>query len=87
MNQEWSSIAFLAHNFKSSAMNLGLVALEEQTQQLEDLASTKDIANTAAKFSELQVIYETSQQALMEYWEGLNTPEKDQYSSNSAVKM
>ena len=73
-NQDWDSIAFLTHNFKSSAMNLGLVALEEQAQQLEDLSRAEDAENTVAKFYELQNIYETSQQALREYWETLNNP-------------
>jgi len=87
MNLDWERIVFITHNFKSSAMGLGLIALEDRAHHLEEAAQAEDTENTMASFAEFQTIYDTSRQALRAYWDELSQSENPQYSSISAAKM
>ena len=85
--EDWSTVAYIAHNLKGSAASLGLSALENRAHGLEVCARTEAGADIARDFGPFIALFESSTAALRTYWTKLDGPQQAQRPETSAANM
>ena len=85
--EDWSTVAFIAHNLKGSAASLGLSALENRAHGLEVCARKEDKSEIARELDSFIALFETSTAALRAYWTTLDGPQPAQRPETSAANM
>ena len=85
--EDWSTIAYIAHNLKGSAASLGLSALENRAQRLEICARKEAGSDIARDFDAFVELFESSTAALRAYWTKLDGPQRTQRPETSAANM
>ena len=85
--EDWSTVAFIAHNLKGSAASLGLSALESHAGKLEVCAKKEAGSEIARDLDAFIALFETSTAALRAYWTKLDAPQQAQRSDTSAANM
>ena len=85
--EDWSTVAFIAHNLKGSAASLGLVALEERAHRLEVCARRDAGPEVARDFDTFIALFERSTAALRAHWTRLDGPRQAQCTETSAANM
>ena len=85
--EDWSTVAWIAHNLKGSAASLGLAALENRAHGLETCARKEDASEIARDFDSFIALFETSMAALRAYWTTLDGPQQAQRPEISAANM
>ena len=85
--EDWSTVAYIAHNLKGSAASLGLSALENRAQGLEICARKEADAEIARDFDAFVELFESSAAALRAYWTELDGPQRTQRPETSAANM
>jgi two-component system sensor histidine kinase TorS len=69
--EDWTRLAYLAHNLKGGAGSLGLLALEARSNRLEQAAQSQDSAALTASFTDYPELYKRSREAVHELWRAL----------------
>lgn len=69
--RKWSDIADSAHALKSSCGNVGASRAQTLLNEIEHLATQKDIITISKKFKELQDVFPASIQALISFKDSL----------------
>lgn len=82
---DWSTVAYIAHNLKGSAASLGLLSLEAHAKNLEIAAKAENIDEVSDRFEGLDALYRESLTALQIHWTRLNKSGTDQRSTISAA--
>ena len=85
--EDWSTVAYIAHNLKGSAASLGLSALENRARSLEVCARREAGSEIARDFDSFIALFETSTAALRAYWSTLAGPQPAQRLETSAANM
>ena len=85
--EDWSTVAYIAHNLKGSAASLGLSALENHAQKLEICARKEAGSDIARDFGTFVEVFESSTVALRAYWTELDGPQRSQRAETSAANM
>ena len=85
--EDWSTVAYIAHNLKGSAASLGLTALEHRAHGLESRARKEAGAEIARDIDAFIALFENSTGALRAYWAKLDGPQRTQQSDTSAANM
>ena len=85
--EDWSTVAYIAHNLKGSAASLGLSALENRAHRLESRARTEAGSGIARDIDAFIALFENSTAALRAYWTKLDGPQRTQQSDTSAANM
>ena len=85
--EDWSTVAYIAHNLKGSAASLGLSALENRAQGLEICARKEAGSEIARDFDAFVELFESSTEALRAYWTKLDGPQRTQRPETSAANM
>ena len=85
--EDWSTVAYIAHNLKGSAASLGLSALEHRAHGLESRARKEAGAEIARDVDAFVALFESSTAALRAYWTKLDGPQRTQQSDTSAANM
>ena len=85
--EDWSTVAYIAHNLKGSAASLGLSALENRAHRLETCARKEAGAEIARDFDEFIALFENSTSELRAYWTALDSPRRAQRPETSAANM
>ena len=85
--EDWSTVAFIAHNLKGSAASLGMSALENRAHTLEVCARKEDRSEIARDFDSFVELFESSTAALRAYWTTLAGPPPAQRPETSAANM
>ena len=85
--EDWSTVAFIAHNLKGSAASLGLSALENRAHGLEVCARKEAGSEIARGFDSFIALFEASREALRAYWTTLDGPRQVQRPETSAANM
>ena len=85
--EDWSTVAYIAHNLKGSAASLGLSALENHAQRLEICARKEAGSDIARDFDTFVELFESSTAALRAYWTELDGPQRTQRVETSAANM
>ena len=85
--EDWSTVAYIAHNLKGSAASLGLSALENRAHWLEVCAKKEAGSEIARDFDTFIALFERSTAALHAYWTKLDGPQQAQRSETSAANM
>ena len=85
--EDWSTVAYIAHNLKGSAASLGLTALEHRAHGLESRARKEAGAEIARDIDAFIALFENSTGALRAYWTKLDGPQRTQQSDTSAANM
>ena len=85
--EDWSTVAYIAHNLKGSAASLGLSALENRARGLEVRARKEAGSEIARDFDSFIALFETSTAALRACWRKLDGPQPDQRAETSAANM
>ncbi|MDD9981530.1 MAG: ATP-binding protein, partial [Gammaproteobacteria bacterium] len=83
--EDWSTVAYIAHNLKGSAASLGLSALENRADQLETCAKKEAGPEIAQDFGLFTALIENSTAALRAHWTKLEEPERTQRPETSAA--
>ena len=86
-DEDWSKVAYVAHNLKGSAASLGLSALENRARGLEVCARREAGSEIARDFDSFIALFETSTAALRAYWSTLDGPQAAQRPETSAANM
>ena len=84
---DWSTVAYIAHNLKGSAASLGLSALEHRAHRLEFCAKKEAGSAIARDFPTFVSLFERSAAALRAYWTKLDGPQQTQRPETSAANM
>ncbi len=87
VTNDWSTIAYIAHNLRGSAASLGLLSLEARTKQLEIAAKSENVEEVGARFEGLGALYDESLVALRDHWARLNNTGTDHRATISAAKI
>ena len=85
--EDWSTVAYIAHNLKGSAASLGLSALENRARGLEVRAGKEAGPEIARDFDSFIALFETSTAALRACWTKLDGARPDQRAETSAANM
>ena len=85
--EDWSAVAYVAHNLKGSAASLGLSALENRAQRLETCARKEGGPEIARDLDAFIASFEASTAALRAYWATLGGPQRTQRPETSAANM
>ena len=85
--EDWSTVAWIAHNLKGSAASLGLAALENRAHGLEFCARKEDASEIVRDFDSFIALFETSTAALRAYWTTLDGPQQAQRPETSVANM
>ena len=85
--EDWSTVAYIAHNLKGSAASLGLSALESRAQRLEVCARKEAGPEIARDLDTFIALFESSTAALRAYWTKLDGPQPAQRPETSAANM
>ena len=85
--EDWSTVAYIAHNLKGSAASLGLSALENRAGRLEICARKEAGSDIARDFDSFVELFESSTAALRAYWTELDGPQRTQRPETSAANM
>ena len=85
--EDWSTVAFIAHNLKGSAASLGMSALENRAHALEVCARKEDGSELARDLDSFIELFESSTAALRAYWTTLAGPQPAQRPETSAANM
>ena len=85
--EDWSTVAYIAHNLKGSAASLGLSALESRAHRLEICAKKEGGSEIARDFDSFIALFESSTAALRAYWTKLDGPQQAQRPETSAANM
>ena len=85
--EDWSTVAYIAHNLKGSAASLGLSALESRAQRLEACARKEAGPEIARDLDTFIALFERSTAALRAYWTKLDGPQPAQRPETSAANM
>ena len=85
--EDWSTVAYIAHNLKGSAASLGLSALEHRAHRLEFCAKREAGSTIAREFDTFIALFERSASALRDYWAKLDGPQQTQRMETSAANM
>ena len=85
--EDWSTVAYIAHNLKGSAASLGLSALESRAHRLEICAKKEGGSEIARDFDSFIALFESSTKALRAYWTKLDGPQQAQRPETSAANM
>ena len=85
--EDWSTVAYIAHNLKGSAASLGLSALENRAHELEVCARKEAGSGIARDFDSFISLFESSTVALSSYWTKLDGPQPAQRPETSAANM
>ena len=83
--EDWSTVAYIAHNLKGSAASLGLSALENHAHRLETCAKREAGPEIARDIDTFVALFESSTAALRAYWTKLDGPQRAQRSETSAA--
>ena len=83
--EDWSTVAYIAHNLKGSAASLGLSALENHAHRLETCAKREAGPEIARDIDTFVALFESSTAALRAYWTKLDGPQQAQRSETSAA--
>ena len=83
--EDWSTVAYIAHNLKGSAASLGLSALENHAHRLETRAKREAGPEIAQDIDTFVALFESSTAALRAYWTKLDGPQQAQRSETSAA--
>ena len=83
--EDWSTVAYIAHNLKGSAASLGLSALENRAHRLEICAKKEAGSEIARDIDTFIALFESSTAALRVYWTKLDGPQQVQRSETSAA--
>ena len=86
-DEDWSTVAYIAHNLKGSAASLGLSALESRACKLEVCAKKEAGSEIARDLDAFIALFENSTAALRAYWTKLDAPQQTQRSDTSAANM
>ena len=86
-SEDWSTVAYIAHNLKGSAASLGLSALESRAQRLEVCARKEAGPEIARDLDTFIALFESSTAALRAYWTKLDGPQPAQRPETSAANM
>ena len=84
-DEDWSTVAYIAHNLKGSAASLGLSALENRADELETCAKREAGPEIAQDFGMFTALIENSSAALRAHWTKLEEPERTQRPETSAA--
>jgi two-component system sensor histidine kinase TorS len=87
VDEDWSAVAYIAHNLKGSAASLGLSALENRAHRLESCAKKEAGSEIARDLDTFVALFESSMAALRAYWTKLDGPQQAQRSETSAANM
>ena len=85
--EDWSTVAYIAHNLKGSAASLGLSALENRAHRLEVCAKKEAGAEIARDLDTFIAMFESSTAALRAYWADLDGPQQAQRPETSPANM
>ena len=85
--EDWSTVAYIAHNLKGSAASLGLSALENRAHWLETCARKEAGVEIARDFDAFIALFESSTAELRAYWSTLDGPRLAQRPETSAANM
>ena len=85
--EDWSTVAYIAHNLKGSAATLGLSALENRAHRLEVCAKKEAGAEIGRDFDTFIALFESSTAALRAYWTRLDGPQRAQRPETSPANM
>ena len=85
--EDWSTVAYIAHNLKGSAASLGLSALENRAHGLEVWARKEAGSEIARDFDSFIALFESSTAALRACWTKLDGPQPAQRPETSAANM
>ena len=85
--EDWSTVAYIAHNLKGSAASLGLSALESRAHGLEVCARKEAGSEIARDFDSFIALFESSTAALRACWTKLDGPPPAQRPETSAANM
>ena len=85
--EDWSTVAYIAHNLKGSAASLGLSALENRAHRLEICAKREEGSEIARDFDSFIALFENSTEELRAYWTTLDGPQQAQRPETSAANM
>ena len=85
--EDWSTVAYIAHNLKGSAASLGLSALENHAHRLETCATKEAGSEIARDFDAFIASFERSSAALRAYWAKLDGPQPTQRPETSSANM
>ena len=85
--EDWSTVAYIAHNLKGSAASLGLSALENHAQRLETCATKEAGSEIARDLDAFIASFERSSAALRAYWAKLDGPQPTQRPETSSANM
>ena len=85
--EDWSTVAYIAHNLKGSAASLGLSALENHAHRLESCAAREAGAEIAQDLDAFIALFESSTVELRAYWTALDGPRRAQRPETSAANM
>ena len=85
--EDWSTVAYIAHNLKGSAASLGLSALENHAHRLETCATKEAGSEIARDFEAFIASFERSSAALRAYWAKLDGPQPTQRPETSSANM
>ena len=85
--EDWSTVAYIAHNLKGSAASLGLSALENRAHRLEVCARKEEGAEIARDLDSFIALFESSTAALGAYWTKLDRAQAAQRPETSAANM
>ena len=85
--EDWSTVAYIAHNLKGSAASLGLSALENHAHRLETCARKEAGTEIARDFDTFIASFERSSAELRAYWAKLDGPQPTQRPETSSANM
>ena len=85
--EDWSTVAYIAHNLKGSAASLGLSALENHAHRLETCATKEAGSEITRDFDAFIASFERSSAALRAYWAKLDGPQPTQRPETSSANM
>ena len=85
--EDWSTVAYIAHNLKGSAASLGLSALENHAHRLETCARKEAGSEIARDFDAFIASFERASAALRAYWARLDGPRPAQRPETSSANM
>ena len=86
-SEDWSTVAYIAHNLKGSAASLGMSALENHAHRLETCATKEAGSEIARDFDAFIASFERSSAALRAYWAKLDGPQPTQRPETSSANM
>ena len=89
--EDWSTVAFIAHNLKGSAASLGLSALESGARRMEIRAGKEAGAGIARDLEAFVALFERSKAELRAHWARLDGrrrgPQRARRHETSAANM